>query len=221
MAACEHCKHDPDTAKAALDQTKAALETAKREAAKAIGDSAALHAEHKVLADFKAAAEPQLAKLQGDLGVAAQNAALARRGFTDEAKASGFRAFYGIYAAEAGAQAKPFDAWLDGDAKSHPILAPHFQAPAAQGTSVQAVTDAGAGKGAQGTDAGKAAGKANPLPNSNAGAVADPGRQGAMSPQQVREFFQSPGFKKLTGEQQKAKRVELETQIRTARQAPV
>ncbi len=215
MPACEHCKHDPETAKAALDQKQAALDIAKRETAKAIGDNAAMHAEQAALAKYKADTEPALAKLTGELGTAAQNMALARRGFVDEPKARGFRGAYSIYAAEQGAAAKPFDAWLDNEAKLDPFTAPHFAAPV--DAAKVAADAAAAAKAAAVADPAK---KPNPLPGSNAGAVADPGRQGPMSPQQLREFFQSPGFKNLTNEQKKTKRVELETQIQQQRQTP-
>jgi hypothetical protein len=205
---CPSCKAAiPDAVrKADFDAMKATADTAKSEAAKAIGDSAKYHAEAQALAKYKTDTEPAVAKLHGELGTALQNVALSRRGFNDEAKAKSFRALYSIYAAEAGANAKGFDAWLDNEAKADPILAPHFAGPPAKNPDPPPPAPAA-----------PAQAKPNPLPGSNAGAVPEPPRQGAMSPKQLQDYFRSPEFMGLNSEQKRAKRNELESQIRQQR----
>lgn len=133
--------------------------------------------------------------------------ALRGAGVTDEAVAASIQDVYGWEMGKRTAEdARPtFSDWLANEegARAHPLLRPHFTAPAAGNVAAPPGAPAGAPP-APAAPAG--------LPSGNAGAGDPPPQQRKMNAQQLRQHFRSPTFLALPAEQQRAERQKLEAE---------
>jgi hypothetical protein len=112
----------------------------------------------------------------------------------DAAKLEGFESLWSSsQAGKAEADRADFSSWLSGDAQAHPLLAGMFSAttPATPETTTTTETPAPSG-----------------LPTTPGPVAAPEAPQGKESPAQVSAYFNSPAYKALSAEDQRAKLAE-------------
>jgi len=198
---CPHCSKDIEGAipKERLDQKQTALDAknaAEVEYQKTIAALQQQLGEVSGLRDQYTA----LQKTHTELSQRTERRDAMRGLGLSESLEDGLRTFYeSAQAGKEGDERRAWGEWLSADdgARANPILAPHFSGAAAAPAETN------------GTPA--AAPAANPLPVSTG--ARPPGTSTAkMSPQQIRAYFQSPGFRALTPDKQKETLAELQRQ---------